>query len=368
MLARQYNTSKAYIPGLNGLRAVSILLVLMNHAFIKGPLDNMTTPWTFFADGGLGVNTFFVISGYLITTLLMREQALTHTVQLTKFYMRRVLRIFPAYYSLLLFYLLLQLLHVFQLSGTSWVTSVTFTKYFNKSDWPTNHLWSLSVEEHFYLLWPLGFIHLKNKGRRLLPVIIIVLVPAARLVNTYYLHTQWMDELSLFQRADAIACGCLLALHFDKITLAVDKLVQKSRLFVLLPLAILFGLYLLNEVPIKQPVANGLLTAFGTTTGLFANMAIVLLLVITISHKTLWQRVLSFGAVNYIGKISYGIYLWQQLFFSPWQQQFFSLHLNPLMALLVNIGCIILVASASYYVIEKPFLRLKARYAVAGAT
>jgi len=367
MLNKQITTHKLHIPGLNGLRAVSILLVLLNHALIKGQLDTLSRPWTFFADGALGVNIFFVISGYLITTLLLREEAATHTIQLKKFYIRRVLRIFPAYYSLLLFYGLLQLLHVFQLSTTSWVTSVTFTKYFNKEDWPTNHLWSLSVEEHFYLLWPLGFIHLKNKGRRLLPVIILVLVPAARVINGFYPQVKWIDELSLFQRADAIACGCLLALYFDKIALAVDRLVQKSRLFFVLPLVILFLLYQSYWILNMPFMFRFLHTAFGGTQGTIANLAIVLLLVITIRYKTLWQRVLSLRPVNYIGKISYGIYLWQQLFFSPWQQQYFSLQLNPAATLLVNVACIVLVATASYYIIEKPFLRLKTKYAIAGA-
>lgn len=367
MLNKPTTANTLMIPGLNGLRAVSILLVLLNHAYIKGPLDNLHTPWTFFTDGGLGVNIFFVISGYLITTLLLREEALTNTIQLKKFYMRRMLRIFPAYYSLLLFYLAFQLMHVFQLSFTSWITSVTFTKYFDKHDWPTNHLWSLSVEEHFYLLWPLGFIYLKNKGRRLLTVIILLFVPAARIISAYYLQGQWMDELSLFQRADAIACGCLLALHFDTIALAVDKVVQKSRLLFLLPPAILLGLYLLTEAHIKQPVAYFLLTAFGTTTGTLANLAVALLLVITIHYKTWWQGFLSLKPVNYTGKISYGIYLWQQVFFSPWQQQYFSLQLNPVLALLLNVACIVMVATASYYIIEKPFLRLKLKYTTTGS-
>lgn len=326
----------------------------------------MQPPFTFFADGGLGVNIFFVISGYLITTLLLREEALSHTIQLKKFYMRRVLRIFPAYFSLLLFYALLQLMHVFQLSVTSWVTSLTFTKYFNKQDWPTNHLWSLSVEEHFYLLWPLGFIYLKNKGRLLLTVIILLLVPAARIISACYPQAQWMDDLSFFQRADAIACGCLLALHFNKITLAADKLVQKSRLFFVLPLVVLFLLYQLHWVSNMPFWLRLLLSAFAGTSGTLANIAIVLLLVITIRYKTWWQQLLGLGVVNYIGKISYGIYLWQQLFFSPWQQQYFALQLNPAATLLVNMACIILVATASYYIIEKPFLRLKTRYATPG--
>ena len=157
-------TTQKY-ESINGLRAISIFLVLTHHFILQynilknfkdvrwmGPILKLLN------DGQLGVNVFFVISGFLITSLLLQEEAKTKRVSLKNFYIRRTLRIFPAYYFLLLVYFILQLLGYIHISNQAWLTSVTYTKYFNWSaDWYTRHAWSLSIEEHFYILWPLIF-------------------------------------------------------------------------------------------------------------------------------------------------------------------------------------------------------------------
>ena len=155
---------KTKYPSINGLRAISILLVVIHHLclnehiFTEIQKNTFIRPLTnFLQDGNFGVNVFFVISGFLITTLLTNEENKNNKISLKNFYVRRVLRIFPAYYFLLLVYFVLQLLNYIQIDPAAWLTAITYTKYFNWSlDWYTAHAWSLSIEEHFYLFWPLG--------------------------------------------------------------------------------------------------------------------------------------------------------------------------------------------------------------------
>lgn len=358
MAETKLRTGKLYIPGLNGLRAISIMLVFLNHFRLSNysPIHNLPQPWIFFTNGGLGVNIFFVISGYLITVLLMRERELIQTISLKKFYSRRALRIFPAYYFLLLCYFVLQLMHILHLPLISWITSLTYTRYFYKTEWSTGHLWSLSVEEHFYLLWPLLFKLRKNTKYNFL-FVVVLLVPVVRVLYDLVFHYKWMDTQSFFERADAIICGCILALHFEKISAIVNKLVEKSRLFFFLPLVVLFLLYLASNLDnLPQPLSI-LATAFGGTFGTIANIAIVFLVVVSINYKTAWSKFLNLRPMNFIGKISYSIYLWQEIFLSDSSRKYVPFPLN--------ICCIILMALFSYYVIEKPFLKIKTKYEVA---
>ena len=214
---------KIRYPSLNGLRALSIFFVLFHHLGLKNNLFAGTAgvawlvPFTnFIRDGQLGVNVFFVISGFLITSLLLNEEAETGTVSLKNFYIRRTLRIFPAYYFLLLVYFVLQRMGVIYVPHSSWVTAITYTKYTNWfADWYTSHAWSLSIEEQFYICWP--FIFLAGKSaRKAIAAGIIVVVPYLRY---YAISNQipWMNDLTIFVRIDAIATGCLFALYKDQI-------------------------------------------------------------------------------------------------------------------------------------------------------
>ena len=331
------------------------MLVLLNHFNEKTLGFGVKFPWSFFFNGYVGVNIFFVISGYLITVLLMRENALTHTINLKKFYIRRTLRIFPAYYFLLLFYFILQLCHVLYFPPVSWLTSLTYTKYFHRTEWETDHIWSLSVEEHFYLIWPLIFkFSKKNKNKFLF--FVIAIVPVFRVLHHVY-NIEWMDALTLFYRVDAIAFGCLLALHEEKVKLFVEKFIQKSKAFFFLPLVVIMVLFAYAGQTYPWPVFNTLVVAFGSKThGTVANLAIVYLLVISLYYNTAWFKFLNLPFINFIGKISYGLYLWQQIFF--------SFHLKSFSNFPLNICCIIVMALFSYYVIEQPILKIKRRYEI----
>jgi peptidoglycan/LPS O-acetylase OafA/YrhL len=339
-----------YIPSLNGLRALSIFSVLLVHINIQEFHNAYRIP--LLLDRELGVNIFFILSGFLITTLLLQEEKLMGVISLKDFYLRRVFRIFPVYYVLLLVYLLLQLAGVLHFKPSSWLTSLTYTKYFNWSnDWETAHLWSLSVEEHFYLLWPFIFKYLR-RYRVSFAWAMIILVPMLRIFYAEY-PLDFMNPLTIFQKGDALMWGCIFAIYREQIESRIRKIpfifsgillllicLEHSAVMVLPP-----GVYQWTVIP------------FLTTTGTVGDVAVGILILSSVSRsRTVWYQFLNLPFMNYIGKLSYSLYIWQQLFFSH-DIGFFG-------QLPVNLVLIFAVANISYYFIEKPFLRLKGQRGV----
>lgn len=345
------------LPSINGLRAISILMVLFHHLEVQHILTFTMSSFKwlipilhFVQDGQLGVNIFFVISGFLITTLLLHEEKITKTISIKNFFIRRTLRIFPAYFFLLFIYGVLQFMGFIHIHLESWITAVTYTKYFNwQSDWYTAHAWSLSVEEHFYLLWPFVFV-LGDFYRKRITILLIIIVPIMRIYIGLD-SISWYNELTIFTRIDAILMGCIVALYKNEVLNYIKsywKLVFYSSIFLLLSLSILTH-YLNNHY------IHYFLFPISCTIGSVSNAAISLLLLYSIyGPKSVWHKFLNLNAINYIGLLSYSIYLWQQVFMvktTMWFNQFPA-----------NIGCIMLAALGSYYLIEKPFLRFKSRF------
>ena len=352
--------SETRYPSLNGLRAISILLVILYHlnlvdnAFSSLKQFNWLLPFTsFLFDGQLGVNVFFVISGFLITSLLLQEEQRTFTISLKKFFIRRTIRIFPAFYFLLLVYLVLQVCGYIYINKSSWLTAFTYTKYFNwQLEWFTAHAWSLSIEEHFYILWPLVFL-LGPKIRKNVTIAFIIMVPIVRIYLFLY-PVSWMNELTIFTRIDAIATGCLFALYKDEI---IEKISQYwNRVFYLSALCLFF----LRSFPIvASKVHLGFLfIPLGRTHGTIANFTIGLIMMYSVfGPKGLWFKFLNLKVLNYIGILSYSIYLWQQLFISKldyWPVKFPQ-----------NLVFLGIMSVFSYNIIEKPFLKLKYRFSQA---
>ena len=149
------------ILSLDGLRAIAISLVLIGHLSGTRDFPLPKSVGDFFSLAEVGVIVFFVISGYLITTLLLQELNATAHVNLLKFYFRRTLRIFPPYYTLIFTLLLLRLLGAITLSNHDLFLTLTYTSnYFARESWYVGHTWSLAVEEQFYLLWPAALLWL----------------------------------------------------------------------------------------------------------------------------------------------------------------------------------------------------------------
>lgn len=344
-------------PSINGLRAFSILLVITSHlAFNNGLVRGWEeTTWALnllkflIQDGQLGVNIFFVVSGFLITALLMEEERRTGTISLKKFYIRRMLRIFPAYYFILLVYLFLQIAGYLHLDPISWLTSLTFTKQFWRTDWYTAHFWSLSVEEIFYLVWPFIFLG-GDRLRKWVAVLFFVLVPVIRTL-IYFHPVAWVHELTLFTRMDAIALGCLFAIYRDKIVERCSP--YWTYIFVFSMVA----LFISREFPFFLGKI-GLAFVFiplGLTHGTTGNILVAFIMMYSVfGPRRLWFRLLNSSIMNYVGLLSYSIYLWQQFFISEREDWINQAPQNVVFMLLAAMG--------SYHLIEKPFLRLKNRF------
>lgn len=344
---------KVKYPSLNGLRGISILLVLFHHLNLHFSIFTTVSKYVpLIIDGQLGVNVFFVISGFLITTLLLKEEDNTGTISLKNFYTRRTLRIFPAYYFLLLVYFFLYHYHFIFISKASWFTAITYTKYFNwQLDWYTSHAWSLSIEEHFYLFWPLLFLAGK-KTRKVFVCIIIILVPLLRGYFTYYPQS-WANYLSIFCRLDAIAMGCFFALYKEKI-LRWYSLYWKSIFYT--SILLLFFFLFLQDFNLKHHLHLGFFNIiFGGSFGSITNILIASIMLFSVfGPRGTWFKFLNSKIINQIGLWSYSLYLWQQLFIvktSYWINQY------P-----INILLTLLVAIISYYLVEKPFLKIKAKF------
>lgn len=339
------------LPSLNGLRAVSIIIVLLFH-LLRFTFDiNLDIVFRIpIFNGRFGVNVFFVVSGFIITTLLLEEERKIGEISFRNFYARRSLRIFPAYYFLLLVYLGLQLLSVIQIPLSAWVTALTYTKYLNYHiEYYTSHAWSLSVEENFYFIWPLIF-KAGDKTRKRMAALLIILPIFTRVFINYH-PLDWLDEQSVFIRIDAIAIGCLVALYRSEITARLESRWNDLAFY---------SVILLFLIPWLDSLAEGtflelIFVCFGVLTGIFANILIAAILLYSVyGPKGNWYKLLNSQLFNYIGILSYSLYLWQQFFID--KREWWVTHFPQ------NLFFIFLAAMFSYYVIETPFLRIKTKF------
>ncbi len=345
------------IPGLDGLRAISIALVLCGHLIGTYSFYNNLALWDHIGDfANLGVRVFFVISGYLITLLLLKEANRTGTISLKEFYVRRALRIFPASYSLILIVTIASVFGVVSLHRGDLLHAYTYTmNYSLDRSWWLGHLWSLSVEEQFYLLWPATLLILGiRKGLRA-AICVVILVPFVRLATDYL----WISQRPLigdtFQTiADAIATGCVLAGYKDDLLqLSWFRKIIDSRLFFLIPVVAL-------ALNLK---ASGRIRWFVFET--IINVLIAMCVCRVTTHTQDWAgKLLNWQPVTYVGVLSYSLYLWQQLFINrnsaAWTERFPQ---NLILAVVAALLC--------HYFIERPFLKLRdvrKRYASANAT
>ena len=196
------------IPSLDGLRAISIAFVLIGHFchgyqrfFTQHALINRIL----ISLGYFGVKIFFVISGYLITLLMLNEEKRAGGVNLGQFYIRRAFRILPAAIA---FMVAIFIYEGSAISLQNKILSFLFLEnYATATDWHVGHLWSLGVEEQFYLLWPFLFMAWPRVRKKVL-FLAIALVP---IINVVMIRLGWPYwNLAFYSVADTIACGCLI--------------------------------------------------------------------------------------------------------------------------------------------------------------
>jgi peptidoglycan/LPS O-acetylase OafA/YrhL len=168
---------------LDGLRAVSVVVVIGCHfAYAHAELDRGAVVGRIF-DGDLGVRIFFVISGFLITTLMLQEKKRYGNVSLKNFYLRRMLRLFPVQYAFVAFLVAIALVMPVRASTCGIITAATFTRNYACFEWIDGHFWSLAVEEQFYLIWPIALVALRQRSLLLFAVVLILVAPLSRAVQ-----------------------------------------------------------------------------------------------------------------------------------------------------------------------------------------
>jgi peptidoglycan/LPS O-acetylase OafA/YrhL len=337
------------ISGLDALRALAVSLVLIDHFRLTEHLLGVRPPL-----GSLGVTIFFVLSGFLITSMLLKEHRKTGGISLTNFYRRRAYRIFPTFYCCWILTTVVECLaHQFY-----WKTAVVSFFYFMdygrglapEKLQPYLHMWiswSLAVEEKFYLLWPLLLLFLLKRRPTLIRVMVCIILGQWTYRAILYLvfHVRWIYLYSTFDmRADTLLVGCLLAIlvENDRTRLRCCELLRWQWLSILPPLALAF------VVIVPPPTAVAYLLSLSIQPLIVAAM---LLQAVYWGSKS-WT-ICSSGIVRVTAHLSYALYLYHPLA----SQIIYVLHIRHLgysAAVLT-----LLMATASYYLVERPFMRMR---------
>jgi peptidoglycan/LPS O-acetylase OafA/YrhL len=348
-----------YRRSLDGLRGVAILLVLIAHGQMFS-----TDGYSFIA-----VNTFFVLSGFLITCLLILEYDQSNDISLRHFYFRRALRLLPALMTMLLAYVVIVfLMDPRRLAMQEMYEALRALFYF--TNWAQifyigrnvslAHTWTLSIEEQFYIVWPvllLFFLRKQSRNSLLCWVLLgVFLSVATRIVLLLGCNIQCFYSSRLARspdtRADSLLLGCYVGI------LVSSNLLPQWRWFakVLKISAVIscIGLLIMGRLWF-----NG--TWMVCVGWLLASVFAAIIIAHLVSASRGWiHRIFENPVLVYVGQISYGLYVWHfpierfmQQHQLPWQN---LMYLPPAF----------LVALASYYLIERPCLRLKARFARVG--
>jgi peptidoglycan/LPS O-acetylase OafA/YrhL len=370
----QGSATPRHIPALDGLRAIAILLVIPHNVYIFETTRGWLAPFAWISNAGwIGVQLFFVLSGFLITRNLLSSRGAPNYY--SAFFGRRILRIFPLYYLVLTFFLLV-LPELVDLSAAIrssyanqqwlWLFLSNWAQPFGKEVYWFPHFWSLAVEEQFYLLWPL--IIAATPTRRLIPVCVI-LVSAALVLRVAMLKAGATPEmLYMFTvcRMDALAIGALAAVLVGIPRFMTTVRRYATALIVAASIAFMVGASFTDSY-----------TALDTrtlTTGqslLSVIMTVVLLAVVANSPNRVasWvSAALRMPALRSVGRVSYAMYIFHlplaTIVVAPLVPSLKKLGAGyPVWYALVNMVCSYVVALASYHLLEKHFLRAK-RYFV----
>jgi peptidoglycan/LPS O-acetylase OafA/YrhL len=340
--------AKREIPSLDGLRAVSIALVIFSHcAYAMSRLYHGVPVSEISLLGQEGVDVFFVISGFLITHLLLKEFSFTGSISLKRFYLRRFFRIFPAFYVFLLVLGALALAGMISLNTHSYICAATYTYNYCRMSfgWLLGHCWSLSLEEQFYLLWPPCLVLLGKKRSTHLALAIIVLSPVSRGISYFVLPSlRGLEGIMLHTRLDTIMFGCLIALLHEHLTFhRFTARFLQPRLIVVCALLFL----------VISPLAEARFQAkYSWTVGYTLRGILVSIVLVYAMQNPLspFGRILNTRVFRHVGVISYSLYLWQQLFTGPNAFWF------PL-----NLIIILVCAEASFFLVERPAFLVRDR-------
>ena len=345
--------SFARVPSLDGLRAVSILLVMLSHYF-----DSRLFP------GGLGVLIFFVVSGFLITRLLLAEAKRNGRISLSGFYLRRFFRLYPvvtAYAACVVLF--------FVVSGRriDWYEPLSALFYFanylyaassmaghaGATPMPFAIFWSLSVEEHFYLFFPLLFILLRGRFLIAWMVAICMGCLAARILLAHA-HPEWLSTHVFYYtdiRLDSIAFGVLLAaICEERGAASIVGFLERPAVLTIALATILLCLAIRNDW-FRETLRY---------TMLGASIAAILAAIVFSPRYRFVQTMLNLPLIRWIGALSYSLYVWHTFVPDLLHAAVPSLH-RPL-APPAELAAALAIAALSWYGLEKPAAALRSRF------
>ncbi|SHN24148.1 acyltransferase family protein [Mucilaginibacter sp. OK098] len=393
-----------YIPGLDGIRALAALLVISTH----WPNNSLSLKF-----GWIGVNIFFVLSGFLITRILVNEKQRAFKQYLSNFFYKRALRIFPIYYLfifsttiiILLIYCFIPALS----KDGSLIAGLNAIKYdlpfyltytyniklnlaplFHFGDYSNDffgHLWSLAIEEQFYIIFPFLVYFLDSKQLKKLVIAIIIICPLIRLwaalIGTHLVSNKyWLGELlytNTFCQADALAAGALLALYPIKIKFPYRTFFVVMLIFLVTGLTCLYflrqaGYFLVDGKSLgydfpafwfTETTSHFLINIRGFYQYSLVNLLAFFLIAPAVIKKPLFPAVLQSKPISYLGKISYGVYLFHYpikaffvmggSFFGGW----FKLTANPFIHIsifILYLFVVIMLAHFSYQYFERKIM------------
>jgi peptidoglycan/LPS O-acetylase OafA/YrhL len=384
-----------YQPALDGVRAIAISLVVLFHY-----------PWkdVFYAanpvhGGFLGVDAFFVLSGFLITTLLLQEHAANGSVSLRRFYARRALRLLPALGVLIVIALALRL--TLSAADASRPAAVGFFgMIFYAANWVDiyrhgalgvfSHTWSLAIEEQFYLVWPVILVFLLRRRLRLSTIAALVTagIAAAAGWRAWYWHSHFgprsfvdyylsitdhapaqtsaLDHRTVVwnrwyfgsdTRADALLAGCLTAIVLFWL---LPKLGARARMRLSAACVLAFiicGIIVWRAVV----VLSGWLPDWGIL-ALELCVAVVIAGLVAAPRSPI-ARLLALGPLAWLGRRSYAIYLFHPVVFAFCNRT--RVHMAPPVSFVFQISVVLVVAELSHRLVEAPMLRRKQHFAPA---
>src|SRR5436190_5541933 len=353
--SRRLGIDSNYLPTLDGWRALAILGVMICHScdalfHADGPHPNAVLH-ALTRHGALGVDVFFGISGFLICTRLIEEHKKNGHISLKRFYIRRAFRILPPYFTYLAVLGVLAAAGLIFVAPTVWWSCLLFFRNYlpvsQAGRFYTGHCWSLSIEEHFYLLWPtLLVLWGIGRARRW----VVVLAGAVACWRVFEFRHQWLGQViggvGFFPRTDVrfdgLLWGCWAALMLASPTWRA-----------------VFHRWLCPSVWLGLVAAFIACVYYQPPLGMvWQALLIPLILVGTVLRPdTGIGRFLEAGPMQWIGRLSYSLYLWNSLFF-PVMDNPRPLPLGHLQELPWSILPVFACASVSYYLAERPMIRL----------
>jgi peptidoglycan/LPS O-acetylase OafA/YrhL len=331
-----------YIPTLNGWRAIAVLLVIGAHSSTMlrhSGTDIGNIAASIFSHGGIGVDIFFSISGFLICTLLLREKDATTFINLKGFYTRRFFRIVPPMATYLFVVAALVVAGILNLTRFDFVSAALFFKnYTSNSTWYTDHFWSLAVEEHFYLFVPLLLARMRWQSALKAAIGIVIACALIRVAESSLLDGAKV-EFRTEARLDAILYGAIWAMLCHRFKSNVQSnLTLRAVVVTVVAACVVAAMF--HYMPLRRTVMAIAIPLPIVWTSLNPNIAI--------------GRFLEFWPLQLLGKLSYSLYIWQQMFLVEFNDGRLGIMQDFPFAFVSLISCAVI----SYYLIERPSIKL----------